>query len=149
MIAYDDGVELVYTDKISSNFSCCYTYFELVILLSFSLTASQKRICFPFKDQYIISGVFIYILMYIYMLYPYRTHIMSRIEGAIWFVIFTVNIMGRIYGTICVQHQIRYVVWVILLIITHINVSMTYTDLFQCMETLTFRRRQEENGYWF
>lgn len=82
------------------------------------------------------------------MLYTLIEHIMSRIEGAIWFVIFTVNIMGRIYGTICVQHQIRYVVWVILLIITHINVSMTYTDLFQCMETLTVRR-QEENGYWF
>lgn len=73
-------------------------------------------------------------------------HIMPRIEGAIWFVIFTVNIMGRIYGTICVQLQIRYVVWVILLIITHINVSMTYADLFQCMkETLTLRRA---GGKW-
>lgn len=144
-----------------------------MIFTVFFIPWFKKRRCFPFKGQYNIllyTHLYLLLSLYIYLnIMGQNVYICIDVNGDALYTLqnthnvpdrgsnMVCNIYGKhygdvLYGTICVQHQIRYVVWVILLIITHINVSMTYTDLFQCMAKRFYTLRPTSRGkwlYWF
>lgn len=73
---------------------------------------------------------------------------MPRIEGAIWFVIFTVNIMGRIWNNLCsASNKICGLGYP-----SNNNPYKCLNDIHRFISmygNAYILRRQEENGYWF